>query len=290
MIDHGLGSIIKTALEEDLGSRGDVTTASAVSEGILATGNILCKEEGILAGICVAEAVFHEVDPGLEFEGKKRDGQRVERGQVVATIKGEARSLLVAERTALNFLQHLSGIATLTHKYVEAVSGLPVRIVDTRKTLPGLRELEKYAVRCGGGYNHRFGLYDGVLLKDNHLKVCGSIQEVIEKARSNSPHLLKIEVEVETLNQLREVLEAGADVIMLDNMSVEEMRKAVKITGGRCLLEASGSIRLENVREVAETGVDIISIGAITMSAPALDFSLELFKEIRGSLDGYFDP
>lgn len=276
MINHRLRSIIKTALEEDLGGRGDVTTASTVSEGILVSGKILCKGEGILAGIHVAEAVFHEVDPGLEFVGEKSDGQRVERGEVVATIKGEVRSLLVAERTALNFLQHLSGIATLTRRYVEAVSGLPVRIVDTRKTLPGLRELEKYAVRCGGGYNHRFGLYDGVLLKDNHLKVCGSIREAVEKARSNSPHLMKVEVEVETLDQLREALEAGADVIMLDNMSVEEMRKAVEIAGDRCLLEASGSIRLENVREVAETGVDIISIGAITMSAPALDFSLEV--------------
>ncbi len=278
MIDHGLGSIIKIALEEDLGGRGDVTTASVVSEGILVTGNILCKGEGILAGIRVAEAVFHEVNPDLEFVEKKSDGQRVERGEVVATIKGEARSLLVAERTALNFLQHLSGIATLTHKYVEAVSGLPTRIVDTRKTLPGLRELEKYAVRCGGGYNHRFGLYDGVLVKDNHLKVCGSIGEAIEKARRNSPHLVKIEVEVETLDQLQEALEASPDVIMLDNMSVEEMRKAVEIAGGRCLLEASGSIRLENMREVAETGVDIISIGAITMSAPALDFSLEFLR------------
>ncbi|GFP19084.1 carboxylating nicotinate-nucleotide pyrophosphorylase [Candidatus Hakubella thermalkaliphila] len=284
MIDHRLRSVIRTALKEDLGGRGDVTTLSAISEGIQATGKILCKGEGILAGIGTAEAVFHEVDPGLEFVREKSDGQRVERGEVVATIKGEVRSLLVAERTTLNFLQHLSGIATLTHKYVEAVSGLPVRIVDTRKTLPGLRELEKYAVRCGGGYNHRFGLYDGVLLKDNHLKVCGSIREAVEKARSNSPHLMKVEVEVETLDQLRETLEAGADVIMLDNLSVEEMRKAVEIAGDRCLLEASGSIRLENVREVAETGVDIISIGAITMSAPALDFSLELFDVIRGNL------
>jgi nicotinate-nucleotide pyrophosphorylase (carboxylating) len=283
LIDQGLGSIIKTALEEDLGGRGDVTTASTISGGILATGKILCKGEGILAGIGAAEAVFHEVNPDLEFVEKKSDGQRVERGQVVATIEGEARSLLVAERTALNFLQHLSGIATLTHKYVEAVSGLPVRIVDTRKTLPGLRELEKYAVRCGGGYNHRFGLYDGVLLKDNHLKVCGSIREAIEKARRNSPHLLKIEVEVETLDQLREALKAGADVIMLDNMSVEEMKKAVEIAGGLCLLEASGCIRLENVREVAETGVDIISLGALTMSAPALDFSLELLSTEENS-------
>jgi nicotinate-nucleotide pyrophosphorylase (carboxylating) len=285
--------IIDRALAEDLG-KGDVTTEALISGGQLGTGFIMAKKEGILAGINVAKQVFHRFDPELKVEIFLEDGARVKPGNKVAKVSGSIASILKAERVALNFLQRLSGIASETNRYVEAVNGLPVRIMDTRKTTPGLRSLEKYAVKAGGGENHRMSLGEGILIKDNHLMALRSqglnIKEIIAKARQNAPLSLRgekrrsnlqarqtqVEVEVGTVSEALEAVEAGADIVMLDNMSLEDMRKAVKSIHGRALVEASGGITLDNVRAVAETGVDFISIGALTHSARALDISLEL--------------
>jgi nicotinate-nucleotide pyrophosphorylase (carboxylating) len=271
--------IIDRALAEDLG-KGDVTTEALISGDKQGRGFIVAKKEGILAGTGAAKQVFHRVDPELKVEILLEDGVRVKPGSKVAGVSGSIASILKAERTALNFLQRLSGIASETNQYVEAVKGLPVCIMDTRKTTPGLRLLEKHAVRAGGGENHRMSLGDGILIKDNHLAVLRSqglnIKEIVARARQNSPQSLPVEVEVETVAEASEAVEAGADTVMLDNMSLEDMRKAVKSIHGRALVEASGGITLDNVRAVAETGVDFISIGALTHSARALDISLEL--------------
>jgi len=271
--------IIDRALAEDL-SKGDVTTEALISTDWRGTGFIVVKKEGILAGINVAKQVFHRVDPELKVEVLLEDGAGVKPGSKVANVSGSIASILQAERVALNFLQRLSGIASETNRYVEAVKGLPVRIMDTRKTTPGLRSLEKHAVKAGGGENHRMSLGDGILIKDNHLAALRSrglnIKQIVARARQNSPQRLPVEVEVETVSEALEAAEAGADVVMLDNMNLEDMRKAVKSIHGRALIEASGGITLDNVRAVAETGVDFISIGALTHSARALDISLEL--------------
>jgi len=271
--------IIDRALAEDLG-KGDVTTEALIAGDQQGTGLIVAKEEGILAGTGAANQVFHRVDPELKVEILLEDGAGVKPGSKVAKVSGSIAGILKAERVALNFLQRLSGIASETNRYVARVEGLPVRIMDTRKTTPGWRSLEKYAVRVGGGGNHRMNLSDGILIKDNHLAALRSqglnIKEIIAKARQNAPQRLPVEVEVRTVPEALEAVEAGADIVMLDNMNPEDMREAVKSIHGRALIEASGGIILDNVRAVAETGVDFISIGALTHSAKALDISLEL--------------
>jgi len=271
--------IIDRALAEDLG-KGDVTTEALIPGDQQGTGSIVTKKEGILAGTGAAKQVFHRVDPELKVEILLEDGDKVKPGSKVARVSGNIASILKAERVALNFLQRLSGIASETNLYVARVEGLPVRIMDTRKTTPGSRSLEKYAVRVGGGENHRMNLSDGVLIKDNHLVALRSqglnIGEIIARARQNAPQQLKIEIEVGTVSEALEAVEAGADIVMLDNMNLADMRKAVKSIHGRALIEASGGITLDNVRAVAETGVDFISTGALTHSVRALDISLEL--------------
>lgn len=274
--------IVKDALAEDLVS-GDVTTDALIPSDLKGRASILVKRDGVLSGIDVAREVFRRVDSSLQFKVLVKDGAKVRKGKVVATVEGKVAGILRAERTALNFLQHMSGIATETTRYVEAVSETKAMITDTRKTVPGLRLLEKYAVRAGGGRNHRLNLGDGVLIKDNHLVALRAsgvgLKKAVEKARQRAPKDLKVEVEVESVKEAREALAAGADIIMLDNMKLEDMRKAVKLVKGKALLEASGGITLDNVRSVAETGVDLISIGALTHSAKALDISLELDTE-----------
>jgi nicotinate-nucleotide pyrophosphorylase (carboxylating) len=285
--------IIDRALAEDLG-KGDVTTEALIPGDWRGTGFIVAKQEGILAGINIAKQVFHRVDPEVKVEILLEDGARIKPGSRVAKVSGSIASILKAERVALNFLQHLSGIASETNRYVEAVKGLPVRIMDTRKTTPGLRSLEKYAVKVGGGENHRMNLGDGILIKDNHLVALRSqglnIKEIVAKARQNAPLSLRgtkrrsnlrarqtqVEVEVGTLSEALEAVKAGADIVMLDNMNLVDMRKAVKSIHGHALIEASGGITLDNVRAVAETGVDFISIGSLTHSARALDIRLDL--------------
>ena len=272
-------SIVDLALAEDLGW-GDVTTEAVIPPELKGKGCIRVKAGGVLAGVEVAARVFCKVDPQLQVEVIVADGARVEAGQVVAVIEGRVASILKGERTALNFLQRLSGIASETARYVEAIAGLPVTVTDTRKTAPGLRPLEKYAVRMGGGQNHRQHLGDGVLIKDNHLAALScqgvSLAQAIQKARAKIARPLKIEVEVETLEQALEAAQAGADILLLDNMGLEDMRQVVEGVGGRALTEASGNVNLESIRAVAETGVDFISVGALTHSAPALDIGLEL--------------
>ena len=270
---------IRHALAED-GAQSDITTLSTVPEGEQAQASIIARQEGVVAGLEVAIATFRELDPQIAVERLVRDGDAVQAGQVLARLSGSARAILSAERVAMNFLGHLSGIATLTARSVRAVEGTRARILDTRKTTPGLRSLEKEAVRLGGGHNHRFGLNDGVLIKDNHIKAAGGILEAVTAARRLAPHLLKIEVECETLAEVQQGLEAGADVILLDNMPVEMMREAVELVHRiepRVLIEASGNIGTGPARlaAVAATGVDFISLGALTHSAPNFDVSLE---------------
>jgi len=271
--------LIDQALAEDLGW-GDITTDILVPETQQGKASIIAKARGIIAGTEIAREVFLKVDPKLKMEILTRDGTIIKPGDVIARIEGKNSSMLKAERIALNFLQHLSGIASETARYVEAVKGLPVKITDTRKTTPGLRALEKYAVQVGGGKNHRMHLGDGILIKDNHLATLHSqglgIKEFVARARQKASPKLKIEVEVKNQKEAAEAAEAEADIIMLDNMDIEDMRQTVKLIKGRVLIEASGGINLERVRAVAETGVDLISIGALTHSAKALDISLEL--------------
>ncbi len=265
-------------LAEDVG-RGDITTEAVVLPGVRARGRFVAKQDLVVAGLEVADAVFAVLDSSVEIEAFVTDGDRVSAGQIFARVEGPAEVLLAAERTALNLLQHLSGIATLTRAFVEAVAGTRAQIVDTRKTLPGLRMLQKYAVAVGGGRNHRFGLDDGILIKDNHIALAGSVRTAVERARKYAGHMHKIEVEVSNLDDLREALEARADIILLDNMSPEMVREAVRLVRERApevLVEASGGITLENVRAYAEAGVDFISIGALTHSAPAADISMKL--------------
>ena len=274
-----LKRIVSEALAEDL-ANGDITTNTLIPPDFEGKAFILVKRDGVLAGIDAAKEVFRQVDPSLSFKTLVKDGARVGKGTVVAIIEGRVAGVLKGERTALNFLQHLSGVATETARYVEAIEGKKAIITDTRKTVPGLRLLEKYAVRVGGGHNQRLNLADGVLIKDNHLAILRSsgvgLGEAVKKARRRAPRAMKVEVEVESVKQAREALSADADIIMLDNMKLKDMRRVVELVQNKALLEASGGITLENVRSVAETGVDLISVGALTHSAKALDISLEV--------------
>mgnify|MGYP001465422881 CR=1 FL=1 len=269
--------IVKTALEEDIGL-GDITTEATVEVGVLARAELVAKEDFVIAGLDVAAQVFAELDPEVGFEKLKQDGEKVSRGEVLAWIRGEARILLQGERVALNLLQRMSGIATLTARFVAEVEGTDALVVDTRKTVPGLRILDKYAVRMGGGRNHRTSLYDGVLIKENHVAAAGGISAAISRARKRISHVLKIEIETRNLEEVGEALEAGAEVILLDNMSLAELREAVQLIRGRAISEASGGVSLETIREIAETGVDVISVGSLTHSCRAVDISM-LFQE-----------
>lgn len=269
-----LDRIILNALDEDVGT-GDITTESTIPEDRVAHGLYKAKESGVLCGIGVAERVFELIDPAIEFTALKKDGDRIEKGEIIAEVRGKATNVLTGERTGLNLMQRMSGIATRTAEAVKQVEGTQAKICDTRKTTPGLRVIEKYAVKVGGGTNHRFNLADGILIKDNHIVAAGSITAAVKAARANAPHTLKIEVEVETFEELNEALEAGADIIMLDNMNCEDMTKAVQIVAGRALTEASGNMGDRNLSEVAACGVDLISIGALTHSVRALDISLK---------------
>jgi nicotinate-nucleotide pyrophosphorylase (carboxylating) len=271
----GLDDLIKRSLEEDIGY-GDITTMSVVPAEQNSEGLFIAKAEGVIAGLEVARTVFARLDPQAVFTKLTADGDLVTSGTVIARVRGRSRALLSGERTALNFMQRLSGIATQTHQLTGMIKDYPAQLLDTRKTTPGLRVLEKYAVAVGGGRNHRFGLYDGVMIKDNHIIAAGGIKQAVAMARARVPHTLKIEVEVENLDQLQEALEAGADIIMLDNMAPAIMREAVTIAAGRALLEASGGIKAANLIEIAQTGVDFISMGALTHSAPNLDISFDL--------------
>jgi len=270
-----IDKIIELALEEDLGP-GDLTTWAIIDPSIKGEARLLAKEEIVLAGIEVFGKVLSRLDPEIAVECNFHDGDVVAKAKDIGVVKGSIRGILSGERTALNFLQHLSGIATLTRRYVEKTDPSKVRVIDTRKTTPGLRVLEKYAVRVGGGFNHRFGLFDGVLIKDNHIAAVGSISKAVAKIRDTVPHTLRIEVEVDDIKGLKQALDAGADAILLDNMSVKEMKEAVTIAGGTVLLEASGGITLESIEEISQTGVNLISVGAITHSARSVDISLEM--------------
>ncbi len=271
----GLDDLIKRALEEDVGY-GDITTLSLVPPEQTARGIFSAKSPGIVAGINISRSVLAYLEPEIEFEVLKNDGDGIQPGDVIAVVRGKARTLLTGERLALNFLQRLSGIASHTRRMVDIIQHSKAELLDTRKTTPGLRVLEKYAVGIGGARNHRFGLFDGVLIKDNHIKTVGSIAKAVITARQKVPHTIKIEVEVETMGQLQEALTANADIIMLDNMDIYEMIEAVNIIGGRALVEASGGINEGNLAEVARTGVDFISMGALTHSATSLDISFDI--------------
>ena len=271
MIEHN----IKQWLAEDLGS-GDITTQNIVPQGAITTAVIHAKQDGILAGNEIAQYVFQYLNPHIKYVECKKDGETLEFGDVIAKIEGDAQTILSGERLALNLLQRLSGIATKTKEFADCIKGYSAKIADTRKTTPGLRLLEKYAVTVGGGRNHRFGLYDAVMIKDNHIKVAGGILEAINKVRQSIPHTVKIEVEVESLEQVELALIGKADIIMLDNMSTELMLQAVEMIKGQALVEASGGVNLLTIENIAKTGVDIISVGAITHSVMALDISLDI--------------
>ncbi|MDE2134066.1 MAG: carboxylating nicotinate-nucleotide diphosphorylase [Alphaproteobacteria bacterium] len=270
-----LEPIVRRALEEDLGRAGDVTSELVVPAERRVEALLRTREPGRIAGLICAEAVFRLLDTSLEFRFDVQDGSDANAGSGLATVSGLARSILAGERVALNFVGRLSGVATQTRALANAVAGTKARIVCTRKTTPGLRLLEKYAVRCGGGFNHRFGLDDAVLIKDNHIVAAGGLARALERARAGAGHMMRIEVEVESLDQLEEALRLGADTILLDNMSVDDLKRAVEMTKGRAVLEASGNVTLATVRTIAETGVDYISSGAITHSAPSLDVALD---------------
>lgn len=269
--------LVRSALKEDLGHGLDITSGALLSSYDEARGVFKAREDGVLAGLIPALTAFHQIDSDIEFEVFAQDGEVIEAGQGIAVVSGPAAALLTAERVALNFMTHMSGIATMTRHFVLAVQGTEVRICDTRKTLPGLRALQKYSVRAGGGYNHRFGLDDAVLIKDNHITVAGGIAAALDAVRNNTGHMLRVEIEVDTLAQLEEVLEhGGADVVMMDNFSLKDLKRGVKMASGRIMTEASGGITLLTVKDVAETGVDYISVGALTHSAPALDIGLDV--------------
>lgn len=277
---HGIHPAIIHALLEDIGN-GDITTSAVVPASHVSKAVLIAKEDFVLAGLPFAKEVFRLIVSSAVFKAYKKDGESVKSKTVIAEIRGNTRGLLLAERTALNFLQRLSGIATLTKKFVKSVEGLPVKITDTRKTTPGLRFFEKYAVKSGGGTNHRFGLYDGVLIKDNHINAAGGIKKAVRLAEKFAPYSLKhkIEVEVKNIREVRSALSAGAGMIMLDNMSTEDMKQAVKIIRRKApyvIIEASGNIGIDNVQTVAKTGVDMISIGALTHSATAVDISMKV--------------
>lgn len=270
----GLDELLLAALREDVGT-GDITTMSCIPEAAVSTGRFVAKEDMVVCGLQVASRVFALVDSAVVFTPLVQEGDTVHKGERIALVEGKSRSVLTAERVALNLLQRMSGIATRTSQAVSAVAGTRARIVDTRKSTPGLRVLEKYAVRVGGGANHRFNLADGVLIKDNHIRAAGGIRAAVEAVRRNAPHTLRIEVETETLEQVREALDVGADIIMLDNMDNEQMRAAVELIAGRAITEASGNMGEKDLRAVAETGVNCISIGALTHSVRSMDISLK---------------
>lgn len=269
---------IRLWLEEDIGT-GDVTTLTTIPLEQVSKGIIHVKEDGIVCGLRIAQEVFAVIDASLRFETKVLEGSSVNKGTILAVVEGNTRSILLGERLSLNLMQRLSGIATKTHEFVAALEGLPTRLVDTRKTTPGHRLLEKYAVRVAGGYNHRFGLYDAVMIKDNHIKGSGGITQAVQAARQNIPHTMKIEVEVENFEQLHEALQVGADIIMLDNMAPVQMKEAVSIIKSKAphiVVEGSGSVTPQTIKAMAETGVDVISVGRLTYSVTALDISLDL--------------
>jgi nicotinate-nucleotide pyrophosphorylase (carboxylating) len=268
---------VQRALEEDLGRAGDITSMATIPEATHAHAVMIARQAGVIAGLPLAVAVFRKLSPDLSIEAHVRDGNVVAAGVRVLTISGPARAVLSGERTALNFVGRLSGVATLTADYVRHTAGTKMRICCTRKTTPGLRALEKYAVRCGGGFNHRFGLDDAILIKDNHIAVAGGVAPVLRRARAHVGHLVKIEIEVDTLAQLREVLATGlADVVMLDNMNIAELTEAVKLASGRVVLEASGGVTQDSIAKIASTGVDYASAGALTHSAPNFDVALDI--------------
>jgi nicotinate-nucleotide pyrophosphorylase (carboxylating) len=272
-----LENAVRAALDEDLGRAGDITTLATIPAGTQATAVFAVRKPGVVCGLPIAEASFRLIDPSIRFETLVEDGASVPGNRTpVARVSGDARAILTAERTALNYMSRMSGISTLTAKYVALVAHTNANICCTRKTTPGLRAFEKYAVRCGGAMNHRFGLDDAVLIKDNHIAVCGGIREALRAAKAFVGHLVKVEIEVDTLEQLQEVLDEGADFCLLDNMSTDMMREAVKMSAGRVKLEASGGINIETVKAIAETGVDLISSGALTHSAPILDLGLDI--------------
>ena len=279
LLSRDIRDLIDAALAEDVGS-GDPTTDTLIDSGLTGSAALVSREDGVLAGIDVATTVFAQFDPTLDAVALVEDGSGVAAGDRLASVTGSVASILKAERTAVNFLQHLSGVATQTRRYVDAVRGYRAQIVDTRKTTPGLRKLEKYAVTMGGGRNHRHNLADGILIKDNHIEALAlrgvGIGEVVKRAVAGASHMIKVEIEVETIEQLEEVLDAGADLVLLDNMEPEQMETAVRLVSGRAVVEASGGITLETVGEIAKTGVDIISVGALTHSAPSLNISLDM--------------
>ncbi len=270
-----LRKIIKEALKEDIGF-GDITTESIIPEDMISRAIIIAKEEGIIAGLPIAEEVFKLLDSKIEFKEFKKDGDEIKKGDIILEIKGKTKMILMGERTALNFLQRLSGIATYTRKCVDVVKPYGAKILDTRKTTPTLRILEKYAVKVGGGENHRFGLYDMVLIKDNHIRAAGGIKEAIERVRKRVSHVYKIEVEVSNLEELKEALESKADIVLLDNMDYDTLKEAVSIAKGKVMIEVSGKISLEDLEKIARLGVDFISMGKLTHSYKSLDLSLEL--------------
>jgi nicotinate-nucleotide pyrophosphorylase (carboxylating) len=275
---HLVEAAIRSALDEDLGLAGDITTNATIPANARAEASIASRAPGVVAGLALAECAFRTLDPLCAFDLRCADGARVKPGQEIAHVSGLARAMLSSERVALNYLGRLSVIATLTAKFADAVRGTKAKIVDTRKTTPGLRAFEKYAVRCGGGFNHRTGLFDAVLIKDNHIVAAGGIAQAIAAARSSVGHTVKIEVEVDSLEQLDEALAGEIDCVLLDNMSPTALKKAVARVAGRCLTEASGGVTLETVRAIAESGVDLISVGALTHSAPVLDLGLDFIS------------
>jgi len=268
--------LLRRALSEDLGRGGDLTTDSIFSPVDVVSARIVSRADGVVSGIAAAVAVFDLLDGEIESTSMVVDGEKVGADDVLAELRGSARTVLSGERTALNVLGRMSGVATLTQRYVDAVAGTDARIVCTRKTTPGMRVLEKYAVRCGGGWNHRFALDDAVLIKDNHLAAAGGVRPAIERVRQSVGHTVKVELEVDSLDQLSDALEVGVDAVLLDNMTADELRRAVTMIDGRAVSEASGGITLDNVAEIAATGVDLISVGAITHSAPSMDVSLDV--------------
>jgi nicotinate-nucleotide pyrophosphorylase (carboxylating) len=272
-----IDAVVTRALAEDLGRAGDVTSIATIPEETRARALVIAREAGMIAGLPLVAATFEKLAPDIAIASQARDGAAVAGKTTLMTVEGSARAVLAAERVALNLLGRLSGVATATHEFVRRVAGTRTRICCTRKTTPGLRALEKYAVRCGGGFNHRFGLDDAILIKDNHIAVAGGIRAVLERARACAGHLVKIEIEVDTLDQLREVLAVSlADAVLLDNMDVPTLRKAVDMVGGRFPLEASGGITLDSIAEIAKTGIDYASSGWITHSAPNLDVALDI--------------
>jgi len=277
MKEDAADTLIEAALKEDM-PHGDITSESIIPADSESEAIILAKEEGVLAGIDVAERVFHKIDPSIVFEKKLNDGQRFRNGQTLATIQGQSISLLKAERTALNFLQRMSGVATTTQNFVQALKGTKTKILDTRKTTPGLRRLEKYAVKMGGGRNHRFSLSDMVLIKDNHLRIVGSVSQAVKSAKEKIKPGVKVEVEATNLEDVQEAVQSGADMIMLDNMSEGAMKEVVKKVKGKVPLEVSGKVSLRRVKEIASLGVDFISVGSLTHSYKSVDISIEFLR------------